>query len=93
MTDTVQLMMDHLIPADKQKEDTPNHKTTREQTKQTLYITVDMEFKNDEVRLVIECLQSNKAPGTNGITNEIMKLVFKEMSNTITSIYNACLRT
>jgi len=52
-----------------------------------------MEFTKEEVRQVIESLQPKKVPGTNGITNEIVKLVFKEIPNTITAIYNACLRT
>jgi len=51
-----------------------------------------MKFTNEEVTKVIENLQPKKAPGTNGITNEIVKLVFKEIPNTITAIYNACLR-
>jgi len=39
----------------------------------------DKEFKKEEVKQVIESLQHKKAPGPNGITNEIIKLVFKEI--------------
>ena len=50
------------------------------------------EFKIEEVRQVIEGLQPKKTPGPNGITNEIIKLVFKVIPITMTGIYNACLR-
>jgi hypothetical protein len=41
---------------------------------------------------VIQGLKEKKAPGPNGITNEITKLIFKAIPKTITSIYNECLR-
>jgi hypothetical protein len=86
-------MLDQLIPEDNKKEDTSYHMTIREQTKQPLYTTDDKEFTKEEVRQVIESLQPKKAPGPNGITNEIVKLVFKVTQTTMTAIYNACLRT
>jgi len=50
MTEILQLMLEQLIPEDKHKEDTPYQKTIREQIKQPLYATDDMEFTNEEVR-------------------------------------------
>jgi hypothetical protein len=41
---------------------------------------------------VIEGLKQKKAPGPNGITNEIAKLIFKAIPETITSIYNEYMR-
>jgi len=67
--------------------------TIRKQTKLPIYTTDDKEFTEEEVRQVIESLQPKKAPGPNGITNEIVKLVFKMIPITMTAIYNACLRT
>ena len=93
ITETLQLIMDQLIPEDKHKEDTPYHRTIRDQTKQPLYTMDDKEFTKEEVKQVIESLQPKKAPGPNGITNEIIKLVFKEIPKTMTATYNACLRT
>ena len=52
----------------------------------------DKEFTKEEFKQVIESLQPKKAPGPNGITNEIIKLVFKDIPKTMTT-YNACLRT
>jgi hypothetical protein len=91
--ETLQLTLDQLIPEDNKKEDTPYHMTIREQTKQPLYTTDDKEFTKEEVRQVIESLQPKKAPGPDGITNEIVKLVFKALPTTMTAVYNACLRT
>jgi len=93
MIDTLQLMLCQLIPEDNHKEDTTYHMTIRKQTKQPIYTTDDKEFTEEEVRQVIERLQPKKAPRPNGITNEIVKLVFKMIPITMTAIYNACLRT
>jgi len=67
--------------------------TIRKQTKQPLYTTDDKEFTEEEVRQVIESLQPKKAPGPNGITNEVVKLLFKMIPITMTAVCNACLRT
>jgi len=93
MTEIHQLMLGQLIAEDKLKESTPYYKTIREQSKHPVYTTHVMEFTNEEFRQVIEYLQPKNAPGPNGITKEIVKQVFKEISYTITEIYNACLRT
>jgi len=81
MTETLQLIMDQLIPVDKHKEDTPYHRTIRDQTKQPLYTMDDKEFTMEESKQVIESFQHKKAPGLNGITNDIIKLVFKDTKN------------
>jgi hypothetical protein len=52
----------------------------------------DNEFAQEEVRRVIEGLKQKNAPGPNGITNEIVKLVFKAIPKTLTLLYNDCLR-
>jgi len=93
MSDTLQLMLDQLIPEDNHKEDSTYDMTIRKQTKQPPYTTDDKEFTEEDVRQVIESLKPKKASGPNGITNEIVKLVFKFIQITMTAIYNACLRT
>ena len=90
MTETLQLIMDQLIPEDKHKENTPYHRTIREQTKQPLYTMDEKEFTKEEVKQVVEILQPKKAPGPNAITNEIIKLFFKEIPKTITATHKAC---
>jgi hypothetical protein len=51
------------------------------------------ELTKEVVKQVIESLQPKKALGPNGITNAIIKLVFKEIPKTLTATYKACLRT
>jgi len=53
----------------------------------------EKQFTQDEVRQIIEGFKPRKAPGPDGITSEILKLVFKSILKTLTSIYNKCLRS
>jgi hypothetical protein len=85
--------MDQLIPEDKHKENTPYRRTIRDQTKQPLYAMGDKEFTKEGVKQVIENLQTKKASGPNGITNEIIKLVYKDIPKSMTATYITCLRT
>ena len=50
------------------------------------------ETSQDEVRRTIESFNPKKAPGPDGITSDILKLVFKNIPKTTTSIYNECLK-
>ena len=42
---------------------------------------------------MVEGFKPRKAPGPDGITNEIQKLVYKGLPKTMTATYNECLRT
>jgi len=86
-------MMEQLIPKDNLQDDTDHHKTTRGLTKKPINTADDKEFTQDEVRQVMEGFKSKKAPGPDGITSETLKLLYKGIPNTITYIYNECLRT
>jgi len=59
MTETLQLIMDQLIPEDKHK-DMPYHRTIRDQTKQPLYTMYDKEFTKELVKQVIESFNPRK---------------------------------
>jgi len=54
--------------------------------------TDDREFTQDKVKQTIESFNPRKAPGPDGITSEILKLAFKSIPKTVTSIYNECLK-
>jgi hypothetical protein len=41
---------------------------------------------------IIEGFNPRKAPGPDGITSEILTLIFKSIPKTVTLIYNDCLR-
>jgi len=85
--------MDLLNLDDNTQDDTYYHKNVRKQTEQPIHTPDDTEFKREEVRQVIEGLKLKKAPGPNGITNQIVKLIFKAIPKTITSLYNECSET
>ena len=53
----------------------------------------DREFTQDEVRQALEGFKDKKAPGPNGLTNGIVKMVFKAVPKTMTQMYNECLKT
>jgi len=49
-------------------------------------------FTQDEVRQIVEDFNPWQTPGPDGITSEILILVFKSIPKTVTSIYNECLK-
>ena len=51
-----------------------------------------IEFTQEVVRSVIIGFKQKKSPGPNGITNEVVKLIFKAITKTITLLYKECLR-
>jgi len=78
----IELMLEHLFPDDDPPE---RHRPAN--------TADDKEFTQDEVRQVVEGFKDKKAPGPNGITNEIVRMVFKAIPKTMTQLYNACLKT
>jgi hypothetical protein len=84
--------MEQMFPDDNPQDDTHHHNKIRKQTEQPLNTLNDKEFTQEDVGQVIVGLKQKKAPGPNGITNEVVKLIFKVIPKTIPSIYNECLR-
>jgi hypothetical protein len=77
MEETIELMLEHLTPMDDPREDTNQQKETRRQTVLPINTADDKEFTQDEVRQIVGSFKYRKAPVPNGITNEIIKMVFK----------------
>jgi len=92
MEETLKLMLFLMIPEDHPQDETEHHKAVRRQVEGPINTTNDKEFTQEEVRQVIEGFQSKKAPGPNGVTNEILKLIFKAIPKTMTALYNECFR-
>jgi hypothetical protein len=61
-------------------------------TERPIGTTDDREFTQDEVRQIIVGFSPRKAPELDGITSEILILVFKSIPKTVTSIYTECLK-
>ena len=91
--ETLRFILNQLTPDDIPQEDASHHITVREQAERPINTPNDKEFTMEEVGQVIEGLKKKKAPGINGITNEIAKLTFKAIPKTITLMYNQCLKT
>jgi hypothetical protein len=76
----------------KSQEYTDHHKNIRRLTEQPIETFNDTNFSQKEVRQIIEGFDPRKAPGSDGITNNILTLVFASIPKTVTSIYNECLK-
>jgi hypothetical protein len=90
--ETLQTMMDLLIPEDSTQDDTIQHKNMRRLAAQLIDTANDQEFTQDEVRQTIESFNSRKVPGPDGITREILILIFQNIPQTMTAICNDCLK-
>jgi len=92
MIDTLVYMAEQLIPEDNPQDDTDHHKNIRRLTEQPIDTIHGRDFSQDEVRQIIEGFHRRKAPGPDGITSDILTLVFKSIPKTVTSIYNEFLK-
>jgi hypothetical protein len=90
--ETMDLMIEHLIPEDIAQNDTDHHKGNRRLTENPMETTDDTKFTQAEVRRTIEGFNPRKAPGPDEITREVLVLIFNSIPKTITTIYNECLK-
>ena len=90
--DILQTMIDMLIPEDSTQNDTIQYKNTRRLADQRIDTANDREFTQDEVRQTTESFNPRKAPSQEGITREILTLAFQSIPQTITAMYNECLK-
>jgi hypothetical protein len=90
--ETIQLMIDQLIPEDIAQDDTDYHKSIRKLAENPMETKDDTEFTQEKVRQTIEGFNPRKAPGPDAITSEILTLISNSIPKTLTSIYNKCLK-
>jgi len=93
MIETLTLTLEQLILEDNIQDDTDYHRAIQSLAEQPTDTPDDKDFTQDEVRQVVEGFKPRKAPGPDGIINEIQQLVYKGIPKTMTAIYNKCLRT
>jgi len=65
---------------------------TRRFANQPISTDNDREFTQDEVRQTTESFNPRKALGLDGVTGEILTLIFQSIPQTITAMYNECLK-
>ena len=85
-------MLEHFVPEDEYHNDNDHHKQIRQQARQPLETPNDEKFTKEEVLLVLEKFNPDKAPGDDGINSEIMLKTFKRFPTFFTEIYNSCLK-
>jgi ribonuclease HI len=92
MRETLQLMMEHFTPEDKEEDDTDYHKLARAQAREPSNTADDKDFTVEETRNAVASMNKKKAPGEDGITGEVYKSAFEILPRYITAMYNGCLR-
>ena len=80
MDETLQTMIDMLIPGDSTQVDTIQHRNTRRRADQQIDTANDRQFTQDEVRQIIENFNPREAPSLDGITREILTLPFQSIA-------------
>ena len=92
MIETLTVTQGQLILEESFQDDTDYHRAIRNLAEKLIGTPEQKYFTEDEVRQLVEWFKPKKAPGPDGITNEI-QLVYKTIPKTMTAIYNECLRT
>jgi len=93
MTETLDLMLEHLIPEDNPQYHTDYHRTIIRLTEQPIDTPDDKAFTQDEVTQEMEGFKPKKAPGPDGITGGFIQQVYKGLPKAMTAIYKECLKT
>jgi len=88
--ETMNIMLDHLITDDGEEEN-QHHKNIRKIIAEPIYTSDDAEFTQREIKQTIESFNRKKAPGMDGITNDIFLRTFNKFPRIVTAIYNQCL--
>ena len=92
LKDTLQYMIDHFVPDDKETAENNYHKHVREINKVPLATEDDADFTQREIIHILENMDPNKTPGEDGLTSKILLEVAKILPRFVTAIYNNCLR-
>lgn len=93
LEETMELLMESFAPTDDARDDSVHHTETRKEAEKPLNTPNDRPFTKEEIGMIINSMDTNKAPGENGITVEIFSLVFKLLPKFLTAVYNGCLMT
>jgi hypothetical protein len=91
LRETLQCILEYLIPKDDQSEETEHHKQIRKSIEEPID-TDDRNFTTEEIRQVIKSIDYKKTTGEDGISSKILLWTFERFPLTVTSLYNGCLR-
>jgi hypothetical protein len=92
LSETIQCILENLIPKDDKTEETDHHKRIRTLIEEPMKTEDDREFTSEEIRQTITSIDHKKSPGDDGITNQILMWTFERCPRLVTSLCNGCLR-
>jgi hypothetical protein len=92
LRETLQLVLEHFTPDDKEEDDTELHKLATAQALEAPDTDDDTDFTVEETRNAVASMDKKKAPGEDGITGEVYKSAFEDFPRYINAMYNGCLR-
>jgi len=80
------------VPDDKEEEDTDQQKEIRMQMAEDSVGQDEDRFTAEELSAAVNCLKNRKAPGYDGIKNEVIRRVYGRMKGNLLDLYNKMLR-
>jgi hypothetical protein len=83
--------MDYFIPEDLTSSDGAHHKRARQLMTEPMHTTDDIPFTQQEVQATLEHFDSQKAPGEDALTSDVLLQVTRSFSTSFTAVYNECL--
>jgi len=87
---TTKHTLDYFVPEDNETDDSTVHKQIREQVKEPVDTEEDKPFSRREIASLIKKFNPKKAPREDGLTSEILLLVFGTFPYFLTELYNKC---
>lgn len=90
--DTLEHMMENFVPTDDIQIEGINHKQTKLNSVDPPTTQNDKEFTQEEIRSVIQGMNPKKATGEDGLTSEIILVIYKNYPLLFKQIYNECLK-
>ncbi|GBL97219.1 Retrovirus-related Pol polyprotein from type-1 retrotransposable element R1 [Araneus ventricosus] len=89
---TVRVIVSKLFPSDHAVTDTPDQRAFRQKVLDFSGTVTAPPFSLQELRGVIHTLAKKKAPGLDGVTNELLRTIFARCPSLLLDLYNKCLQ-
>ena len=92
-TESVEYLMDKLLPNDDEENETEIHRTIRRKLMENYDVSEEAaSFTPEEISKVINSLARRKAAGPDGIKNEVLQKLDHKLTPWLTNFYNECLK-
>jgi len=91
-TESINALLDKCVPADNKAIENNRHRELRLENKKYYNSNLESDISYNEIEIAIKRLKCNKAPGYDGFTGEIMKALWSNNKETLSSLFNRCLR-